>query len=578
MLTITLKPTIPEEWRDDASNGNNEEDDDDEESSDESDSGWQVLRRNKQDGRTNIFTEAVKEGRSVRAQGEAAWKKEKKRWLSHKSGGNGRNNQVVESHCAPTFNAVRFANVLSGYANTVAVDFLSTKNEGNGIFCPPVENPIIAFREAWILQAGNTLIIRRVIFDPNRNMPTNRLWCNPTGKGFRNVERYWGYSEDDDRLIAQAKRINVKVQGVTESRNVADKRRLFQNRVNMFTQWIKDRRNWYVDRKTGHMYVFTFNPDMVTIKKDRKTYLVQQMACYNVALFQQNDEIQKAYNAFLSDRNEAREAWETVEMKYPIERKLINQMKKDEEDETYSTNGFSSTTCNEVDVYYDNLVKLASNMKSRTYHDYYKRVFEYASETDPNCGQLQLLFSDFLMRYYTDSQRYNLLGLYNKTYDWGDQADHIRAFQKFEEGWQTKYIDELNETVEFNRRIDRTIPCRNTPSLLQRVGERKLQTRRLFWRLFNDKFGVTYETFLTDRTTAEDILKKVPYLFGPSGCDLNICFEKYLSRKDGQAEEDFYLDCAAVRHGPDTDTEEEEKTESEEESEPEFPSKEEDER
>jgi hypothetical protein len=342
----------------------------------------------------------------------------------------------------------------------------------------------------------------------------------------------------------------------------------------MFTQWIKDRRNWYVDRETGHMYVFTFNPDMVTVKKDGKTYIVQQMACYNVALFQQNDEIQKAYNAFLSDRNEAREAWEAVEMRHVFPQKLIRDMKEDEQNEDYLTKGYSLEKCNGVNAYYDNLVKLASDMRSRTYRDYYKKVWEYASEIDPNCGKLQLLFSDFLMAYYSKTDQFNLLKLYNDTYAGRDQDECIEDFKaiRYEENWQQKYHDRLVERVEWMQKkieITQPRPCWDTPSLLARVGQKELQTRRLFWRLFNDKFNVTYEKFLTDRTTAESILNSVPNLFGPSGCDLDTCFEDHLSRKAGQSEEDFYLDCAGVFYGTnDVNTNEEE--ESEEESEPEY--------
>lgn len=52
-------------------------------------------------------------------------------------------------------------------------------------------------------------------------------------------------------------------------------------------------------------------------------------------------------------------------------------------------------------------------------------------------------------------------------------------------------------------------------SALKMVADRQVETRRRFWRLFREKFGVHFYSFLTDAACREGILRKSPEPLGP---------------------------------------------------------------
>jgi hypothetical protein len=50
---------------------------------------------------------------------------------------------------------------------------------------------------------------------------------------------------------------------------------------------------------------------------------------------------------------------------------------------------------------------------------------------------------------------------------------------------------------------------------LKFIGKRQLETRRFFWRLFEDKFNFPYHQFLTDLARRQQVLHACPEAFGP---------------------------------------------------------------
>ena len=175
---------------------------------------------------------------------------------------------------------------MSGYANNIAVDFGSTAVYARGEFVKDRENPIIAFREAWILQTdflddaqrSQTLIVRREMYKSgDLRLQRGSILCNTRGVNARFVERYWGYNEDLWQLTARTKFVVVVNKDKTrETQEVPNKYVLFTERVKAFHDWIKTPRNWYWDEITGHFYVFTFASEMIDVPFSG---CVQQMVC-----------------------------------------------------------------------------------------------------------------------------------------------------------------------------------------------------------------------------------------------------------------------------------------------------------
>ena len=70
----------------------------------------------------------------------------------------------------------------------------------------------------------------------------------------------------------------------------------------------------------------------------------------------------------------------------------------------------------------------------------------------------------------------------------------------------------LQEPPHFKKDID---DFQKKADILAEMGERQLETRKQFWRLFEDKFGCAYHVFLTNKDTREAVLRLCPEAFGP---------------------------------------------------------------
>jgi hypothetical protein len=101
------------------------------------------------------------------------------------------------------FDDVRFFTMRAGGINPIAVRFGSDAHD------PSWENPIVRFREAWFLQSpcnllhdgvSHTWVILRTPFHigiTREALLDEILITNPTGVLSKNVERYWGYDPSD---------------------------------------------------------------------------------------------------------------------------------------------------------------------------------------------------------------------------------------------------------------------------------------------------------------------------------------------------------------------------------------------
>ena len=218
--------------------------------------------------------------------------------------------------------------------------------------------------------------------------------------------------------------------------------------------------NWYYDNKTDKFLVFAFNPDVVAIKFDGKDYTVQELTAYEVNLFCIEEEgdtpYLAAYNTFLSERKKAVIAWSKLEMN-SISSSIQSSLKAQQA----AKRGYTKELCEQVDLLLDNMV---SKPKSRpAYADYYEKIGSY---------------------FATAHQR-------------------ITGTKQFE---QARILSD-----EEYRNRDATEGAvwndyKNPRAVFIERSRRQLGLRKLFWRLFYEKFNVTYQQFLESKRLRKFIM------------------------------------------------------------------------
>ena len=492
LSTIYLKCTDKDEWGSDSSKHDDDDTESDSDESSEDEHGFRVVRLNRSNAVQANHTEVGRRnGRLTRRELESARRKEDKRALKTVGQGTGKaaSYDIYPLHNSCSFDAIRFLNILSGYANNIAVDFGSTVSLARGEFIKERENPIVTFREAWILQTdfldeenrSQTLIVRRVMYKGNKTYHTaGCMVCNATGADARFVERYWGYNKDLWQLTAKTKFIVVVHKDKTrETREVANKYTLFTERVKAFYDWIRTPRNWYWDEKTNQFYVFTFSSEMVDVGGSPPSH-VQQMVCYNVSLFYwHNDQTQQMFESFMMDRLQARETWEKLEDKYKFPSDLLERMHREEKGEDFIAEGYSPTLYEEINQYYNNLTSAEPEVR-KSFVDYYQRVLSYVVHSPPVVDVKGNIQKPPVPVFKTPLQQFQ------------EQRER-----------EIKGLPQLPE------------PIVSRQGLLNLVERQHMQTRRFFWRLFEAKFGFPYYECMSNREKCREVLHMCPEAFGP---------------------------------------------------------------
>lgn len=469
----------PDLESDDSDGNRNDEEGNSDDEEEEDGEGFTVVRLNKkEDPRTNKYGNGNdKKPSKRRSEIEADRKKEERRSRStlQYDDSNGEMKPVGLQRCEPdTYNGIRFLNLMSGAFNNIGVDYGSTTPTS----LRERENPIVAFREAIIFQMSamrrnkGLLVMRRKIFHPETQPNTEHtIWCNPTGKGGRNVEVYWGCNQRVDGLKIRHKTVRVKNgDGPLRILSVPDKKMLYENRIQMFNDWITNKRNGFEDpmENNNNRYFFTFGPDMVHIKFKSRYYLVQQMVCYDERLLKPTDQLKALYTDFVHKRSSSKAAWQSLEEKNIFPNDLAKRM-KEEDIQGISRNGYSQELCREVDRFYD---KLAASVNSidRDICVYYNMLTAYLKQAPP------IFLQDNLFEL-------PLIPAENNT-------------------------DE--ERANFN--------CIKTKEeLYALLGRQQLEVRKKFWRLFQHKFGTGYAEFLSNESVIRRVLSDCPETFGSLG-------------------------------------------------------------
>ena len=376
------------------------------------------------------------------------------------------NNNVTGSVMRDEFDYIRFFFLYAGEPNGIAEDFGS-----GGHYCS-WENPIIVFRESWFMLGPDTgseklWAIPRVPFHfdiTESQLIPPPLVANPTGVHCQNIERYWGYDMRGKNPALRMRLVSFRDASrppISDGRfplstkSVPDMKNLLQQRTHMFYEWIHDPHNWYWDSVGKRFCVFAFSPDMVFVQRGSKTHLVQQLSVYYVDQLYPGEahaDFVAAMKRYRDLRRVALAAWNAAEATVPMPGDLRTRVDKE-----------------------------------------VKRLWETAPVPgkppafSPRACTLVGAHFDGVVRHVERSLAVQYYGFIRRHF----QSPHGAP------------------------------PCLSlaptTPGeAVRMLGQRQLTVRGLFWRLFQDKFGVPYHTFLTSQEVRTRVFARVPELMGPS--------------------------------------------------------------
>ena len=144
-----------------------------------------------------------------------------------------------------------------------------------------------------------------------------------------------------------------------------------------------------------------------------------------------------------------------------------------------------------------------------------------------------------------------------EVYDGGDAA--LRKFyearmgQKNQEAFKKYYTNiaayflNAGAPTFVQKRVTMALPeIKSKEDVLKMMDEQQLATRRLFWRVFKDKFGQDYKEFLVNPTFRREVSKWSPEAFGPrliyqaTMPDAEKFYEQWAEQKDAKEFADFF--------------------------------------
>ena len=351
-----------------------------------------------------------------------------------------------------SFEALRFFFIVHGLPGQINVAFGS-----EGMPLQDYENPVITFRQAWIMQLArpnkDTLVIRRAAL----HQSSNEILTNPTGQHGCMFERYWGYNNALDEFKPKLIKISSKDHDVY----VTDKKKLYRSRVDLFYKYVTNPINWYWDEDTEKFYVFCFSPDTVGISSGNNNYNVQELVALDPTLLcVQTKEYSKAFETFIRDRRRASNGWASLNMRLPEQ---LNARLKSE-----GFSHYTSQTVEQVGNVYDNALWTATDEARARYYDYYAKIGVYFAHASIKRNSFKEALCPEDEEQGEEPTDYGLW----RTYDSYNRVLYVRS-------------------------------------------DRQLTTRRLFWKVFKVKFGHSYADFLSNQGTQQTILHKCPEILGP---------------------------------------------------------------
>ena len=381
------------------------------------------------------------------------------------------NNNAAGSVLRDNYDHLRLFFAYAGEPNGIAEDF------GSGGHYPSWENPAIIFRESWFMRGPYThrdtvWAIPRLPFHfgiREEALHARPLVANPTGVHSCNIERYWGYDPVGKCPSMRTKSIPFRDRSQPAfdgkfplaTKNVMDMKHLFTQRTHMFYEWIHDPHNWYWDGVDKRFCVFAFSPDMVFVERLGKTHLVQQLSVYYVdQLFPgaTHADFVAEMKLFRNLRKETLPAWNAAEVAAPMPPDL-----------NYALDGAMKQLWATAPV-----------------------PGESPAVPPELCRGVEKRFDDVLRHV--------------------ERSPAIKYYGFIRRHFQNPH------GVPPSNPLGGDDPAPGTAKeAVRMLGQRQMSVRRLFWRLFRDKFGVPYHTFLTSPEDRARVFARVPELMGPAG-------------------------------------------------------------
>lgn len=319
-------------------------------------------------------------------------------------------------------------------------------------------------------------------------LQTHTIWINCAS-----IERYWGSNPDIPSLQPRWEAIKVRTphQGLRQFKRILRirTRNVFFARAELLGAWFKDTRNWYYDPETRHCYVFMFGPCMVWVQgrfvQELCAYRVDHLFCCSPEYAETN----AAHRKFTNLRNRAEHIWKRMEKKPALKPSL--------------------------DVLVDMYDRIPAQVRHPEWERQEKARESAASHADsPDEDEPDhTAAAGLMLDIESGDATGNIKPLHNEYKAvFKAQQRLVRETEK-EEDIVNFYKLRYELLRAAGARLSVTLQGSDVSTFRE---QRQLAVRRLFWRLFQVKFGMHYADFFVNQEARMQVYSKAPDLFGPA--------------------------------------------------------------
>ena len=393
----------------------------------------------------------------------------------------------VDSLRVEQYDAVQFMAAHAGLKNFCGVDYGLSGH-------PQWQDPWTEFRESLFFKPApkdsrivqiprqSVVALRFALsyVDFNRGTIRPCLPVRSSWNGTQNFERYFGDNPNIPELAPQFANFKVFQPGgqgkVFKIVRRLSLRPVYQERAKMFLNWALNPRNWYWDQETSTFMVFFYSPSLVWIG-ERGVFegLVQELCAVRVDHFfrasKGYDSTSSLFKTYIRLRERSAAQWGEVEK--------ANRLSPDLRMRLYANLEAFQYTGTEPRTQFQHTVYI----------------------NDQNLQRLQRCVVDpNVQRAIRENQKTILHSAGN--------FSEIRDYYNLTTSWLKQSLgldDVLPESID----------------ILMQMSARQLRVRRLFWRLFENKFGIKYHEFLgsTWEQRRVNVYRWCPELMGPWGME-----------------------------------------------------------
>lgn len=386
-----------------------------------------------------------------------------------------------ESHLPCDFDAHRYTTVCGGNPNDVAVDF------GSSGHSPAWEHPIVVFRESYFVcnSDGKIMVIPRKPLHHGSTHETveealnsGHIITNPTGIFAQNVERYWGYRPDHEAIKAAEGYHSRRTRLAITTKKI----RVKDPEMGVIVKIVPDMKKLFGER-VSVIHEWMHSPRNWYWDKDLGEFVVFAFAPDMVQVHRDGkipclvqEMVEYRVGRFYTDE------FRLSLLAFLRDRKLLSGRW--------------------MEMMGRGINKISKDLRDRVDNPEYK-INGYP---DALCREVKE-WTDGIMKCISNDTKFD---------DYKKYYNRLGGY----------VMDPFNYTPVSHVRLPK-----NEIDLIRIMGERQIGIRRRFWKLFRQKFGCSYHTFLTDIDTRKKILSVSPEPLGPYAAVFNIDTEDTASAK-----------------------------------------------